>query len=215
MVRAIPEVLDPDRDDEPYEDHFIVLSGASWDDYQRILKIRGDRSAPRIAYSGGLLEIMSPSLDHESIKSLIGRLTEVFCLETGVEFTTAGSWTIKDKKKKVGVEPDECYIFGELPARRRPRRPDLAIEVIWTSAGIGSKLDLYRALGVREVWSWRRGVITPYVLRGSAYRKAERSQVLPNISLTELARYLDRPTTSQAIRDFRDAVRAAASHGSR
>lgn len=30
-------------------------------------------------------------------------------------------------------------------------RPHLAIEVVWTSGGL-DKLDVYRKLGVREVW---------------------------------------------------------------
>ena len=52
-----------------------------------------------------------------------------------------------------GVEPDECYVFGDAPD---PERPDLAIEVVWTRGGI-DKREIYRALGVRELWFWRRG----------------------------------------------------------
>ncbi len=139
--------LEPDRDDRPHEDHFVVLHGVSWSDYQRVLEIRGDHSSPRIAYLEGRLEIMSPSGSHERIKSLIGRLVEVWCLEHDVEFTTVGSWTLEDKTTDRGVEPDECYIFGPP---RGALRPDLAIEVIWTSGGL-AKLEIYRKLGVAEV----------------------------------------------------------------
>jgi Uma2 family endonuclease len=193
-----------DRDDRAHEDHFVILHGVTWADYQRIMEIRGDRSAPRITYADGWLEIMSPSKDHESLKSLIGRLVEVYCLEAGVDFSTFGSWTLEDKEVKHGVEPDECYVFG--PAREAAR-PDLAIEVVWTSGGL-SKLDIYRALGVREVWFWRRGVITPYVLRGDTYVETTASEALPGIRLAQIAGFLDRPTTSEAIRAYRDALRA-------
>lgn len=146
-----------DRDDRPHEDHFVVLTGYTWRDYQRALELRGDRSAPRLTYLEGRLEIMSPSRTHESIKSLIGRLVEAYCLERDIVFSTYGSWTLEDQALERGTEPDECYVFGEAAD---PKRPDLAIEVVWTSGGI-NKLDVYGALGVREVWFWRKGRITP------------------------------------------------------
>jgi Uma2 family endonuclease len=146
---------------------------------------------------------MSPSGSHEGIKSIIGRLVEVWCLERGIEFSTMGSWTLKDKTADRGVEPDECYIFG---TRRGALRPDLAIEVIWTSGGI-NKLEIYRKLGVAEVWIWRRGELTPYVLRGDSYEAATQSAALPGIDLRQLASFLDQPTTSAAIRAYRDLLR--------
>lgn len=182
----------------------MVLEGVTWADYQRIMEIRGERSVPRLAYADGSLEILSPSKDHESLKSLIGRLVDVYCLEVGIDFSTYGSWTLEDKEVRRGAEPDECYVFG--PARAATR-PDLAIEVVWTSGGI-DKLDIYRALQVREVWFWRRGVIRPYVLRADVYVELAASDVLPGIDLAQLCRFLDLPTTSQAIRAYRDALRA-------
>jgi Uma2 family endonuclease len=183
-------------------DHIVHLHGVSWADYLRILRMRGDRSAPRITYLDGELEIMRPSRNHEAIKSMIGRLVEVYCLENGIEFSPYGSWTLKRKPAERGAEPDECYVFGEV---RAPKRPDLAIEVLWTSGRI-DKLDVYRKLGVREVWYWRQGKLQPYLLRGNRYRLLPRSKVLPGIDLDELARFLDRPTTSQAIRQYRAAL---------
>lgn len=180
-----------------------MLNDVTWADYQRFLEIRGDRSAPRISYAGGRLEIMSPSREHETLKSLIGRLVEIYCLETGVVFSTLGSWTLEHKELRVGVEPDECYLFG--PARTATR-PDLAIEVIWTSGSVG-KLELYRQLAVREVWFWRRGAITPYVLRGETYVESAASDVLPGIDLVQLAGFLDGRPTSDAMQAYRSALR--------
>lgn len=191
-----------DRDDRPADDHIVVLRGATWADYQRMLELRGDHSAPRIAFLEGNLEIMSPSRTHESIKSFIGCLVEVYCLARGIEFNTYGAWTLEDKEAERGAEPDECYVFGEVPS---PTRPDLAIEVVWTSGRI-DKLQIYRKLGVREVWYWRKGVITPYALRGDRYEAIAASDVLPGIDLAQLASLLDRPTTSQAIREYRAAL---------
>jgi Uma2 family endonuclease len=105
---------------------------------------------------------MSPSRTHAEIKSYIGCLVEAWCLERSVEFTPYGSWTLKSKQEKRGAEADECYVFGPNPKRKS--RPDVAIEVVWTSGGI-DKLKVYRKL--RD----------------------------------------DRPTASQAIRDYRAASR--------
>jgi Uma2 family endonuclease len=188
-----------EHDDRPVEDKIVVLHQATWADYQRLLELRGDHSAPRISFLEGDLEIMSPSRSHEAIKSLIGQLVEAWCLEKGIEFNAYGSWTLEKKEANRGIEPDECYVFGEVA---EPTRPDLAIEVVWTSGGL-NKLEIYRRLAVREVWYWRAGRISVHVLRGEAYEEVPASAVLPGIDLGELASFLDRPTASRAIREYR------------
>jgi Uma2 family endonuclease len=194
-----------DRGREPREDHYVHLYGVTWADYLRLLEIRGDRSAPRITYVEGTLEIMSPSRTHDEIKSYIGRLVEAWCLERGIEFTPYGSWTLKSKREERGVEADECYVFGPEPKRKR--RPDIAIEVVWTSGGI-DKLGVYRKLGVREVWYWEDGRIQVNVLRGTRYEPVAKSDALPGIDLEQLTSFLDRPTASRAILDYRAALRS-------
>lgn len=194
-----------DHDDTPVEDKIVVLHGLSWSDYQRMLEIRGEASVPRFAYREGQLEIMTPSQPHESLKSRIGRLVEVWCLERGVEFSPVGSWTLEKKEAERGLEPDECYVFGELASATRP---DLAIDVIWTSGGL-RKLDIYAPLGVREVWFWKRGRISVHQLVAGEYVESSSSALLPGIDLSELASYLDRPTASQAIREYRAALLAS------
>jgi Uma2 family endonuclease len=186
----------------PREDHYVVLRGATWADYERVQQLRGDLCAPRITYLEGVLQIMSPSRYHESIKSKIGCLVEVWCLEQGIEFDTCGSWTLKDKALDRGVEPDECYVFSDVA---EPKRPDLAIEVVWTSGGI-DKLEVYRGLGVREVWFWRSGVLTPHVLREGVYEAVSQSEVLPTIDLVELAQFLECRRSSEAMRKYRAAL---------
>lgn len=201
--RMHAHALDTERDDRPQEDVILVLSDVTWADYQRLLEIRGDRSAPRISYLEGRVQIMSPSESREEIKSVIGRLVEVYCLERDIEFRALGAWTLEDKGAERGGEPDECYVFGE---RRAVTRPDLAIEVVWTAGGL-RKLDIYRKLGVGEVWYWRKGRITVHLLRGDDYVESETSEALPGIDLAQLASFLDRPTTSAAMRAYRDALR--------
>lgn len=193
-----------ERDDRPIEDHIVHLSGLTWDDYERLLDMRGDHSAPRIAYLEGVVEIMSPSRTHETIKSLIGCLVEIDCLERDIPFSVLGSWTLKSADRTRGAEPDECYIFGD-PERERPH---LAIEVVWTSGRI-DKLDIYRKLGVAEIWYWRKGRIQPYGLRDERYAPLVASEALPGLDLDLLTTFLDRPTTYEAIRAYREVLRGA------
>ena len=194
-----------EHDDTPKADQIIVFHDVTWADYERVLEIRGDKSAPRINYLEGELEIMSPSKDHEQIKSFIGHLLETWCIDRGIEVTPFGSWTLKEQKQDRGAEADECYIFGTAPRER----PHLAIEVEWTRGNI-DKLRLYEKLGVDEVWIWRKGVIQVHVLIGKRFAKVERSRVLPDLDLGLLTSMLDRDTLTQAVRDFRRALDAQA-----
>jgi Uma2 family endonuclease len=187
-------------------DHFVFLHDVSWSDYEQLLRIRGDHSAPRITYLEGEVEIMSPSRSHEVIKSIIGHLVEVYCLEHDIEFLPAGSWTVKKKPAKRGAEPDECYLLRDV---KNQTCPHLAIEVEWTSGRI-DKQDVYRKLGVRETWYWRDGRIQPYLLWGERCRPITRSKALPGIDLDLIADLVMRPTANAAIREFRAHLRRRA-----
>ena len=190
-----------EHDDTTDSDHIVVLHDVSWEDYERILKIRGEHSVPRISYLEGELELMTPSKDHEIIKSGIGCLFEDWCIDREIEITGVGSWTLKNKRQQRGAEADECYIFGT----RERDRPHLAIHVEWTDAGV-DKLAIYEKIGVEEVWLWRKGVIEIYILKNGKFAKTRRSRLVPELDIELLASMLDRDTTSQAIRDFRKAL---------
>jgi len=186
-------------------DQRVVLSGASWADYQRVLELRGERPTPRVAYLEGVLELMSPSRRHEGVKSMIGCLVEAWCFESGVDLTPYGQWTLESKEAERGAEPDECYVLGEV---EEPERPDLAIEVVVSSGGV-DKLEIYRRLGVREVWSWRDGRIEVHALRGEAYAPIARSEVLAGLDLELLLRFVDVKPMTRAVREYRRALQEA------
>jgi Uma2 family endonuclease len=185
------------------EDQRIFMRGVTWSEYETLLAVRGERAGIRIAYLKGDLEIMSPSIDHEGIKKTLARLLEAYAEERNIDLNGYGSWTIKSAPKERGVEPDECYIIGT----ERKASPDLAIEVVWTHGGL-DKLEIYRGLGVREVCIWRDDAITVFELRDGNYRAIPRSGLLPQLDLALLVGFLDRPSQTQAVRDFRAALRA-------
>lgn len=209
MARYPKDVTQPAQvlaDESPAhrrEDAIVVIRGASWADYRRLLELRGEHTVPRLTYLEGTLELMNPSRWHESIKSTIGRLVEAWCFETGIDISPYGSWTLQDEAAERGLEPDECYVVGDVPA---PDKPDLAIEVVWTSGGIG-KLDVYRKLGIAEVWIWRNERIRVHVLEGTEYIAVPSSRLLSGIDLDLLARYIAIQPMTRAVRQYREALR--------
>ena len=192
----------PRGQDVPAADQRIVTYGAAWRDFEKQLALRGDSSGPRIAFLDGTLELMSPSKDHERIKSYIGRLIEAYALERDIDLSPYGAWTLKSAPRKAGLEPDECYLIGD----QQKNLPDLAIEVVWTHGGI-DKLEIYRRLKVREVWRWKDSRIEVYVLREEGYEKVEQSTVFPDLDVPRLGSFLDYPTAMQAVKAFRKALR--------
>jgi Uma2 family endonuclease len=187
------------------QDGIVVLRDVTWADYKRVLEMRGDRSVPRLTYLEGDLELMRPSRPHESIKSMIGRLVEAWCLEKHVDISPYGSWTHENEKSDRAAEPDECYVLGDVA---EPERCDLAIKVIWTSGGL-NKLEVYRKLDVREVWIWKAGKIQVHALRGDRYVAIERSELLPALDLDQLLEFVDVKPMTRAVTKYREALRAA------
>lgn len=193
LAATAPQVDPPVR-----EDHRVVLRGISWEIYEQLLRARGDSSVPRIAYCEGVLELMSPSHHHERITKMLARLLEMYALARGIDLYGIRSWTIREKLEERGLEPDECYSLGtELPADR----PDLAIEVVWTSGGI-DKLEIYRKLGVPEVWIWHREKLMVHGLRGEQYIELPRSELLPGFDIAHALPFLTRHDQPVAVREY-------------
>ena len=94
----------------PTADQRLVTYNVPWSHYETQLALRGDRPVPRMAYLEGALELMSPSKDHERVKSYLGCLVEAYALERGIDLSPYGAWTLKNAPKQSSAEPDECYI---------------------------------------------------------------------------------------------------------
>jgi Uma2 family endonuclease len=180
-----------------------VRHDVSWAQLAAFLRRKGEAGVPRIAYLDGVLELVTPGWDHGRVQSYLGRLVETYALERGILLSPYGQWTQRSKVKRAGAEPDECYQIGKQTPHRRP---DLVIEVMWSPPRV-DKLEIYRRLGVREVWLWRRGRLEVHVLRGRTWHQVARSPSLPGLDLDLLMTFLDRPTVIEAMRDFRDVLR--------
>lgn len=197
-------------------DQRVFLHDVPWEEYERLLEVRGESSVPRMTYLEGELELMTPSIYHEGLKTRLARLLETWGEEAGVELYGLGSWTIKERREERGAEADECYLIDPDPVAELadenawPQHPDLAIEVVWTSGGI-PKLEVWRKLGVPEVWIWHADQLTLYALRGDRYQEISASELLPGLDLELLLRFLKSPPgQTAAVRAYRAALKAAA-----
>jgi Uma2 family endonuclease len=180
----------------PEEESRVLLSNVSWATY---VMLRDSVESPRVrmTYLKGALEIMSPSRTREVNKTQIARLLELFCLERDIPLYGYGSMTFRKEEAERGLEPDECYCRdadGSVP--------DLALEVVVTAPAI-DKLEVYRGLGVREVWLFKDGSFRVFVLGTEGYRVAPSSVVFPEVDLERLAHYALQPDQHVALQAFR------------
>ena len=154
--------------------------------YETLEKLDTDlaQTGARLTYLDGCLEIMAPLSDaHEEPRNTLGQLLEIYMRTKNIRFYGRGSTTIGMKELGARKEPDESYCLGT-----RKSVPDLAIEVIVTSGGIDT-LEIYRRVGVSEVWFWEDGIISVYCLRSTGYELVSKSELLPELDLRSLEFY--------------------------
>jgi len=151
-----------------------------------------------MTYDRGTLEIMTLSPRHERWKYILGRLVETLAEEFGIQIIGFGSMTCKRRKKRRGLEPDECYwvanaaaIRGHLDIDLRvDPPPDLAMEVDVTSSSL-DRMGIYRALGVVEVWRFDGKTLTFSQLQPNGkYSRIQTSVAFPGLTAADLMPFL-------------------------
>jgi Uma2 family endonuclease len=209
MGKSPTAATSDDVDEEIFLDgQCIVLDGISYDDYVTMNDLFIDRGRHvRFAYLDGTLEIMSPGLRHEGLKKSIARLLELYALETGIPIYAYGQLTKRRKRSKAGVEPDECYFVGASHRRyaQMNRPPDLAIEIVH-SHGM-RKVEIYRRLGVRELWVLEKGQLTINALWGERYVVRPKSRLFPELDVGLLIEYAHLEDQDDAVRAFWSLLR--------
>ncbi|GAB4151578.1 MAG: Uma2 family endonuclease [Cyanobacteria bacterium J069] len=184
----------------------LLFEGLTWREFKAVEQLL-ERPGYRLAFLSGVLEIRKmPGEPHETVKKRIAALIELYLLMAGFDFTPTGSTTLEDEGQSVKREADESYKLA--PGRKRP---DLVIEVVFTSGGI-NKLEAYRRLKIPEVWFWEDGVLSLYCLRGegdaAVYESIRASEVLPGIDLELLAQCINLDNHVAAVRTFQAALQA-------
>ncbi|MBE9037561.1 Uma2 family endonuclease [aff. Roholtiella sp. LEGE 12411] len=216
MVSSLKELIDePELGQTSDPEERFISSGVSWQSYESLLVKLENNSHYRVTYLDGILEIVSPSIRHEKIKTNLGMLLERFFYSKRIRFVPMGSSTFRNKAKKAGAEPDECYCIGEEKSV-----PDLAIEVVLTSGNI-SKLEIYRRLGVAEVWFWEKNQFKLHHLRDNSqtelatvypdtygYEQITTSEILPELEISLLEQCISISDSIQAVDEFEQGLKA-------
>jgi Uma2 family endonuclease len=200
-VPALPVPSAPLAASEDTTERRFAIYDVSWEQYLSLRETLEDHHL-RMTYAEGTLELMSPSLLHERIKSLLGRLLETYALAEDVRLYCGGGTTFRHHAAKRGLEPDECYWVG----RDEGAYPHIVIEVA-LSRGIVDKLAIYATMQVREVWMWRGERLEVNVLGPDGYAVAPRSVLLPDLDIDELLRHAAMPDQADATRAWWDALR--------
>jgi Uma2 family endonuclease len=185
--------------------NIVVLRDVQWETYVRLHRDRGEKKWPRLAFLDGELEIMTHSPEHELRKVLLARHLEAYAEERDIALNSFGNTTYRKRAKQAGLEPDVAYYIGDVGTV-----PHIALEVVVTSGGV-DKLEIYRRLGVREVWFWIDEALAIYVLGIGGYTKQRSSKWLPDLDLVDLARRVlatDPSKQTETIRAYRKALRA-------
>ena len=194
----------------------VVLKGVSWSTFKALLADVGDDRTWRIAYDRGVLEIRMPLEEHEEPKRLIESFVEAIVDELEIELRSLGSLTLEREDLTRAVEPDSCfYIQNESLVRGRNINlpndppPDLAIESDYTNSSV-NKDAIYAALGVPELWRYRRQSLQVYQLVEGKYEMCDRSLAFPFLPVAEIPGFIEQSRTigqRSAVRLFRQRIR--------
>jgi Uma2 family endonuclease len=175
----------------------FTLDDIAWEQYETLRATLDSVPGLRLTYFQGCLEFFMPSPEHEQLKSILGRLIELFSLETHTRLYACGSTTYRKQATARGLEADESYCVDHLKDF-----PDLAIEVTLTSGGI-NKLEVYRGLEIPEVWFWDGETLRLFSLQNGEYQAVSQSQILPNLDIKLLVRCALMPDQFDAAVEFR------------
>ena len=201
MATHMTDAPVPLGDYVPNADERLVMHGMSWEGYETLLALRGESRLPRVAYLDGAIELMSPSQEHEDIEARIEALINAYCIDADITVFPRGGPTLRRQLEEAGLEPDASFNFGWSKAI-----PDLALEVIWTSGGI-EKLEIYRRLGIPEVWFWKEDAIEIFALDHGTYTRRTRSTWLPDLDASLVCRLaLSTGSLNDTVRELRSSL---------
>lgn len=176
----------------------LLLHAVSWEAFEAILQELGDRRSARIAYCDGMLEIMSPSPEHEYFKETLGDAIKDIAETLELDYESYGSTTWRKQAEQAGLEPDNCFYFqNEAQIRGKLQfdlhqdpPPDLALEIDITNQSL-ARFPIYARLGVPELWCYDTGTLTIYHLQNGQYVAVEQSTIFPNLNIGRLPQLIE------------------------
>ncbi|MPZ16892.1 MAG: Uma2 family endonuclease [Luteitalea sp.] len=175
----------------------VLLQNIPWEVYEGLLATQQDASVPRYTYDEGLLEIMSPSAEHEHANDVIRLLVNVAAEEMAIDVAGFGSTTYRRKDLARGFEPDASfYVTHVKQVRGRATLdlttdppPDLVVEIDVTKSSL-DKLAIFARFGIREAWRYDGTRLTVFVLVAGQYVERQASDVFPGLAAETLTRFI-------------------------
>lgn len=169
----------------------LEMRGISWSTYENLVRDLENSSVPRLFYDRGVLQIMSPSREHEQYNRNLAFLVAIVADELGIEMLDLGSTAYARQDLLRGFEPDSSFYIRNADQVDGKRTldlaidppPDLIVEVDITRSSV-DKESVYAAIGVPEVWRCSAGKVAILVLDPGTgtYRRADSSRALPILS---------------------------------
>ena len=175
----------------------MQISGVNWESYIALMQELGDIRSTRIAYANGVLEIRMPGQHHEVLNRALAAIVLTLAEELGYDFNDLGSMTINRPELSKGLEPDSCFYiqnaqagqgFGTTISNDLP--PDLALEIDIAHRS-DTKLSIYQALSVPEVWLYQDDQVKIKHLDRGQYVEALTSRAFPIVSSNQLNQWLE------------------------
>ena len=189
-----------------------TLRYQTWADYESILKSRRDNAAIKISFDAYTQEIFitAPVAGRGRQIDAIADLVKALLRHQNRDWDSSHPITLK-RTQEAGAEPDACFYIQNWQALLGKERldlsqdppPDLAIEVDVTSL---TSLSIYRVLAVPELWIYRQGILSIYVLTSDSYEDSMTSSTFPDFDIKAiLPGYIERAWSagsSIALREF-------------
>ena len=184
-------------------DQPVLMDGVSWRTYEALLADGGDHRRTRMAFDQGVLEIVTPSYEHEHVENIVTRVAEALMNARRQDYAPAGSTTFRSRGIERGFEPDASYYVEHAAQVRGLTRidletdppPDLVIEIDATHASM-DKLPIYASLRIPEVWRHQGVSVQMYRLTGNSYAEIHESTVIPGLSAERLTAFVRNSMTT-------------------
>ena len=90
-------------------DQPVLMDGVSWDTYESLLADGGDHRRTRMTFDQGVLEIVTPSYEHEHVENIVTKVAEALMNARRQDYAQAGSTTFKSERFERGFGPDASY----------------------------------------------------------------------------------------------------------
>ena len=170
----------------------VIFPHQAWQDYERLLDLRQEKTYPKLYFNGKTQEIhlMSPLPSHGKRIDLLRDLVKIILRRSGKDWDCFDPITLRISCQ-AGLEPDTCFYIDNRQAILGKDRidltvdppPDLAIEVDLTSI---TALDTYELLKIPELWVYYQQSLKIYCLEGNHYQDSDRSRLFPMINLKQI-----------------------------